>query len=77
MCVLSGGMGYLFESKGMEKRFHANGNDKKLGGEIFISALKATGIPAVVQQVKDLALFLWQLGFNPWPRNLYMPLVQL
>ena len=25
-----------------------------------------TGIPAVVQQVKDLALSLWWLGFNPW-----------
>ena len=40
------------------------------------------GVPTVVQWVKDLVLLqLWlrlqlQLGFDPWPRNFHMPLVQ-
>lgn len=31
----------------------------------------------MVQQDKDLVLSLLQLGFHPWPRNSYMPRVQL
>ena len=36
------------------------------------------GVPIVAQWVKDLGLLQLklQLGFNPWPRNFYMPWVQ-
>ena len=29
--------------------------------------MSSIGIPAVVQQVKDLALFMWRRGFDPQP----------
>ena len=30
------------------------------------------GVPAVAKQVKDLALFLQRLRYDPWPRSFYM-----
>ena len=48
---------------------------------VYLKPTQLSGVPAVAQWVKDLALLqLWRrlqlwLGFDSWPGNFYMPWV--